>query len=383
MNVRDTVKKIPHEIKYILLLFVTTRFALSIIGVASRRLLARFGVYHPHWVYTKNLWLDIWGLWDTGWYLSIAERGYPPLVKAGVSNWGFFPMYSMLIKIFNIIMRNSYISGIVVSNICLVISCVFLYKLVKLYSDDSTALRSVKFLFLFPSAFILSAAFAESLFLTSLIICFYYAKRERWLLAGIAGFIAALTRPFGVFAVLPLFYEYYKSKQFRLSAIKPDILSLLLVPFGPFVFAMFGYFRTGDFFAHVYAKQSGWMIRMGNPFEALWLSLQSHNDTLIFNSLFILVVAVILTIFFRKIGFSYWLLGMLIILISLMGARNITPVAGTMTGMMRYATGIFPLYIIFAKLGENKYTDQALTCFLALMQGFLMVFWSAGFKLII
>ena len=63
--------------------------------------------------------------------------------------------------------------------------------------------------------------------------------------------------------------------------------------------------------------------------------------------------------------------------------RVIVPVVGLMTGLMRYSVVIFPFYILFARLGEDKYVDQALTWSFALLQGFLMVFWSAGFKLIV
>lgn len=376
MNLVTYIKKIPREVKYILLLFVATRSILTIIGVSSHKLLEGVYNYHPHWIYSKHLWLDIWGLWDSGWYLGIARNWYPAYLKAGRSSYAFSPLYPLLIRILGIIIGNNYISGIIISNIYLIVACIFLYKLVKLYLDNDTALRSVKYLFLFPSAFILSGVFSESLFLALLIICFYYAKKGKWLLVGIAGFFLSLTRSIGVFIILPILYEYFKTKNFKLKNIRKDIFFLLLIPFGLFIFASYSYYLTGNFFAQAYAEQTGWGACLSNPFKALYLSLCKNSIELIFNAIFAIVAMVILSLFCKKIGFSYWLLGMLFIFIPLMTVQ-------AMSSMTRFALVIFPFYILLAKLSKNHYIDQALTIFLALFQGFLMVFWSAGFKLII
>lgn len=53
--------KIP-EIKYIFLLFISTRFILTIIGIFSRTLLER--QYGKQYIWSKYLWLDIWGVWE-------------------------------------------------------------------------------------------------------------------------------------------------------------------------------------------------------------------------------------------------------------------------------------------------------------------------------
>lgn len=377
MNLLTYIKKIPREVKYILLLFVATRSILTIIGVSSRKLLEGVYNYRPDWIYSKHLWLDIWGLWDSEWYLRIAANWYPQVLNAGESNYGFFPLYPLLIRILEKVIGNNYISGIIISNLCLIVACIFLYKLVKLYLDNDTALRSVKYLFLFPSAFILSGVFSESLFLALLIACFYYAKKGKWLLAGITGFFLSLTKPIGAFVILPILYEYFRSKDFKLNNIKRDIFSLALMPLGLFVFAGYCYYLVGNPLAYVYAKKTGWGVYLSHPFRVLYLSLCSHSIELVFNAIFAIVAIVILSLFCKKIGFSYigfsyWLLGILLIFIPLMYGVQV---------MTRYALVIFPFYILFARLSKNHYIDQALTLFLALCQGFLMVFWSAGFHL--
>lgn len=51
--------------------------------------------------------------------------------------------------------------------------------------------------------------------------------------------------------------------------------------------------------------------------------------------------------------------------------------------MPRYLLPVFPLYLIFAELSNNSKVDQFVTLSLALLQGFLMVFWTMEFSLII
>lgn len=378
--------KISPEIKYIFSLFFVTRIVLTIIGVSSRILLEPFHRYPVTWIYSKHLWLDIWGVWDTGWYLKIARNWYPMLnpLPMRSSNWGFFPFYPLLMRLLGGGIGDLYLAGIIISNICLILSCVFLYRMVRLNSDNNTALRSVKYLFLFPTAFVLSGVFSESLFLVLIILCFYHAKKGNWFLAGISGFFLSLTRPLGIFVVLPLLYEYFRARNFRLLDTDRGVLFLSLIPLGLFTFAIYSYYLTGDFLAHVHAKQAGWMVFLSNPFKVLYYTLFTDIITpfggridLVFNAIFVIATILLLSLFYKKIRFSYWLTGMILCAVPLMGGINV------MTGMGRFTLVIFPLYIIFAKLGKNRHLDQIITISLALFQGLLMVFWSNGFYLIV
>lgn len=386
LKFRNFLLWIPYHLRYILSLFIVTRIVLTIIGVCSRMLLDVFGRYQADWVYSKSLWLDIWGLWDTGWYVKIADTGYPYNLNTEVARWGFFPLYSLLMRILNILTGDSYISGLIISNICLFITCIFLYKLVLLYNDDKTALRSVRYLFLFPGAFILSGVFSESLFLMLAVITFYFSRKGKWHLAAIAGFFFAFTRSNGVFILLPILYEYLSSKGFRFKDIRLDIIFLFLIPLGIILFSLFCYYRTGSFSAYVYSKQTRFRMALGNPLSSLHLCLTSGDISLIFNAVFSIISLLILFFSYKRLGFSYRLYGILLIFIPLLyacGRSELKPVVGSMTGMVRFAVPIFPFYILFAKLGEKEYIDRSLTFFLAILQGFLMVFWSAGFNLVV
>ena len=373
MDLSSYVKKIPREIKFITLLFLSSRFILTVIGVSSRNLLDRFYTYCPKWIYTEHLWLDIWGIHDSGWYLRIANEWYPAFLKAGESSYGFFPLYPLIMRMIGALIGSNYIAGILVSNISFVLTCIFLYRLMRLRSDDDTALRTVKYLFVFPSAFILSAVFAESLFLMLLVICFYYAERERWLLVGIAGFFMSLTKAIGVIVVLPLLYHYLKTKDFRLRDVKRDVFCLLMIPLGACAFAFYTYRLTGDFFAYIFAQISGWGTGPSNPIQLLYKNIFTDIHVV----LAVLAIVVLLSIFCKRLGLSYWLLGILFITASLMSGQ------GFIFSIGRFVLIIFPIYIALAELGRDREVDQAVTIFLAILQGCFMAFWSAGFSVII
>jgi Gpi18-like mannosyltransferase len=59
-------------------------------------------------------------------------------------------------------------------------------------------------------SFYLSAIYPESLFLTLSIGAIYYARLQRWCLAGLLGGLASLTRPEGVLLTLAIGWEYWQ-----------------------------------------------------------------------------------------------------------------------------------------------------------------------------
>lgn len=366
---------IPHitlsELRYILLLFFSTRIILTLIGVLSRILLEPYHGKEYVWIYSDKLWMDIWGVWDTGWYLGIAANGYSATTIANLSNqanYSFFPLYPLFMRLLGYVTRDNYISGIIISNVALLVSCVFLYKLVELDEDKDTALRSVKFLFLFPTAYILSGVFTESLFLALALACFYYARKGNWFLVGMLGFCLSITRAVGFLIILPVLYEYLKSKP-----ISRDIFYLLLIPFGIFVWMVFNYVLTGDFLAFIHI-QSTWNRSLANPIVTIYNALFSNNIVKPFEAIFTVISLSILILFYNKIRTSYWIFGIFCL---------ITPLLTSIDSMPRYTLVVFPFFIIFAQLAREHPTDDMLTSFLALLQGCLMVFWSNGFTLII
>ena len=359
---------ISKDLKYIISLFIGTRIALTSIGVLSRILLDPYHGKEYVWIYSNHLWLDIWGVWDSGWYLGIAKNGYIITDLSTQSDFAFFPLYPLLMRTLGFVIGDNYIAGIIISNICLLVACVFLYKLILLDADEDLALRSVKCMFLFPTAFVLSGIFTESLFLALALGCFYYARKGNWLLVGALGFGLSLTRSTGVIIILPMLYEYLKSKP-----INKDILFMLLIPTGSSFWMAYNYLITGDPLAFIHV-QAAWGRTLVNPLSVIYGGLTSPEVTPHFLAIFTIVSLALMIVFTKRIRPSYWFFGMCVLLI---------PLFTGLDSMPRYILGVFPLFIVLANMAKERQVDDVLTIFLALLQGFLMVFWANGFNLIV
>jgi len=366
------------EVRYILAFFMATRVALTVIGVISR-LALRPLLPQPVWEYSTHLWLAIWGVWDTGRYLDIADNGYSATLTGGLPqpNYAFFPLYPLIIRIAGRFAGDTFVAGLVVSNLSLVVGSVLLYRLARLETDEFTALRSVKYLFLFPSSFVLSGVFAESVFFALTVACFYFARRGRWAVVAGLGFFAAATRQIGVLILLPLTFEYLRAAGWKARRLRADILSLSLIPLAPVAFGLYVYVLTGDPLAFVRVRAT-WGEQLSNPFRVLADAFFAQRVHLTFTAGFAVSGLLLLSAYAQRIGFAYWLWGTMPIVVSL------TTGSGALLGIPRYLVPVFPLYFILAAMAQKSQTvDHSLSVALALLQGFLMAFWTNGALLMI
>ncbi|HLY21605.1 MAG TPA: hypothetical protein VKT83_03970 [bacterium] len=370
-------------------MFLITRLTLEIIGVSSRAAVgpllasvpgARF--FWPQYTSQRGL-LDIWGAWDTGWYVDIASHGYSATRNAlGQANYNFFPLYPLLMRIVGYAVGGPYVGGLVVSNVCVLITCFTLYRLVLLNDGAEVAARTVRYLFAFPSAFLLSAVLSEPLFLALLVACFYYARMGNWRAAGAFGFLLALTRAEGILAVAPLAYMYaLQNRGLPDGPVKatrvwrPDALFLLLIPLGTAAFLFYQYRLTGDFLAYWHIHQS-WMAPSNSKL------LPSGNDagktvngSLITglglsSAAFIMALALLLPNR-RHLSRPLWVLALYSVLLPVVDFPR-------SYAFLRHLLEAFPLYILLAKVNRPDVEIG-----LAMSQGFFMALWTIGSWVII
>lgn len=361
------ISEIPGEIKYIIVLFVSTRVILTIIGLYARanfEYLQGDGFFN----YTQNSILNIWGVWDSRLYLDIAHNGY----SLARSTYAIFPLYPLSIKALGWVIGNNFFAGIIISNVSFIIASVFLYKLAKMETDSETALKSIKYLFLFPTAFVFSGILNESLFLALILSSFYCARKENWFWAGILGFFASLTKQTGTIIILPLLYEYLAKKDFKFEKVKKDIAFLFLPFAGLALYSFYNYYMLGDFIAFMHLLSSGWGTKIINPLTLLYASIfQSKSIYILFNGIISAAGILILIKFYRKIRFSYWIFSICFISIPLS--------LEIIKGMSRYLLIVFPFYILLAKfLVKKPRLDIAVSVFLAMLQAILMIYWTNG-----
>ena len=338
----------------------------------------KLGLWRDQWIYHPNPLLNLWGVWDSGWYLDIAQNGYssilqsdlPKRVCCGQSNFGFFPLYPSLIKLTNFAVGNYFIAGLIISNLALILSGVFLYRLARLNNSKKTSLRSVKYMFFFPSAFILSGVFSESLFLLLLIAAFYFAKKKKWFLAGVAGFFLSLTKQTGLLMIIPLLYVYLKQNEFKIKKIKPDILYLSFLPLGLLFLTFYSYFLEGDPLLFFSVKATAWDVYLANPAGVFISFMLSGKLVFKIIALYAFFLTILLVVFRKKIKTSFFLLSLIVL------AVPMTTGAETFIGIIRYSSVVFPFFILFASLTRDKNWGKFISSVLISSQIIFMVFWS-------
>jgi hypothetical protein len=375
--VRKIYSRIPSSIFFIMTWWIISRLFLTFIGTFSRRILEIYFRADFPGKYSKLSWLDIWGVWDSGWYLNIAQQWYQKasLLHQAKSNINFFPLYPLLMKIGGFFGNHYFIAGVVISNLCLIVALYVLYQMVREKDNEDTARRTVKFVILAPASFILSGVFTESLFLMLAIFTLFCGQKHRWFLAGLCGLCLSLTKSIGVLIFIPLVVSYFQSIRFNLRRIRPPAFFLFLVPLGLFLWGLYNYWLTGDPLAFVHAQQHGWGTK-ANFGLVIFQALKSPYPENVVNGILAILLTLFLLVFIKKTSLVEWIYAMTIMVCILFFGVFYN-------SMFRYGLIIYPFYIICARLGTKPLTDQMLTAVFALLQGLFMVFWAANSPVII
>lgn len=358
----------------IFLLFASTRIVLTFGMWLAGQYFSPLPEKLLYWHFSSNELLNYYGSWDTGWYLQIANEGYvhTPLSE-GQSNFGFFPMYPLLSKLAGYLFNNNYYGGLLVSNTLTFLSGYYLFLLcLKLWSNTNKAWLATVVFFLFPGSYLLSGMFSEAAFIFFSIACFYYFEKEDYPLSGLAGLCLALTRPFGILILVPLAWRYFQKNGWALHF---QLLWLLLTMAGTLLFFSYCYYRTGDFFYYLHAKEAGWNIEQANVFYVLGQGLfNEQNGFWKFNTWYTVVVLLVTLILTRlkNAWLSVWI-ALLIIAPLQNGYVNIIC-------MPRYILVAFPLSILLSGFTANKVIIKILLIILAVINLVLAAFFSLGYQ---
>jgi len=271
-----------------LLAYLVSRLAMLVIGLVARDQMLNPVDYV--WIYHDRVWLDIWGVWDTGWFLSIMSHGYDHAVSTNPdtplqANWAFFPLYPMLAAVVaDLTGLSDFVSLLVVSNLCFIAALIWIHaETVDLYGPKA-AKWTVVLLCAVPGSHVFSSAYSESTFLLFVVGTLAMARNGHWLAAGCLAALAVLTRNFGVLLLVPL-AVYFVERELKPPTRKAGWMAGLLTvprsrPFPAFAaavllpclalggFMAFLHERTGDFLAFV-TIQTAWGRTADWPIMAL------------------------------------------------------------------------------------------------------------------
>lgn len=142
-------------------------------------------------------------VWDGHWYLEVFEHGYPVAVASpsqpASATIAFFPGFPWTARVVEAVTRLPAAASLfVVVFLAGAVATVALALLVRDVLDEPTALRSVLLFCVFPGAFVLDLLYSEPLMIAAVLVCFLALERRAWMIAGVAGALAAFTRPTGI-----------------------------------------------------------------------------------------------------------------------------------------------------------------------------------------
>ena len=106
----------------------------------------------------------------------------------------WFPLYPILVRAVEFVVRDYQVASILVSNGCLIGAALLLMRLLRLDYDEQVCRRAITFLMFNPVSFFLSSAYTESTFLFLLISALLAARQGKWFLAVLAGMCLTATR---------------------------------------------------------------------------------------------------------------------------------------------------------------------------------------------
>ncbi|MEM2514610.1 MAG: mannosyltransferase family protein [Candidatus Bathyarchaeia archaeon] len=198
--------------------------------------------------------LNLFARWDSGYYINIARDGYTVL-----SQWAFRPLFPLILKSTSFLFTsqdpptplNLIIIGFFMNNMLYIISLLLFYKLsLSLKISFEEAFICTLIFAIYPTSFIFSAIYPEALFITLLLISYYYLEERKILLSSLFMFLAGLCRPEGFTASLIYLIKGLHERKERKKYAIASLISLFSLP----AFLIYSLLKTGNIFTPLEAE---------------------------------------------------------------------------------------------------------------------------------
>jgi hypothetical protein len=141
--------------------------------------------------------LGVWRRWDAIHYLNLATFGYR-VDNPGPTVFGVLTPFSFRL-LDRVLPGPVDVAAAVVETLAFAVALILLFRLVEIvFEDVRLAKTTVLLTALVPISYFFVAPTSESIYLASVLLFFYAAWGGQWLLAGVGGCLATLTRSQGV-----------------------------------------------------------------------------------------------------------------------------------------------------------------------------------------
>lgn len=358
MELKDETSNFSQSRKlflYILKIFIIWRGTLllmHLIGLSFSQMNE-----YPWQTFPDNHYLDSFFRFDSAWYNEIIQTGYSYNPEKQ-SNVAFFPLYPILVKaIASLTSLSVPISGLLVSNLCLIFALIFVYKISNIYLNKRGCEKVLILMLVFPTSFFYSCFYTESLYLLTTAACFYFFLNKKYFWSGFFGFFASLTRVTGVIIFLAfaieLLWKYLKKKELP----KRESLFLLLIPCGLIAYMVFLAWKFNEPLAFVKIQDLWSRDERVFPLITLinyWKNINfmfpkdANNAVRFLNTFFSFsfLGIVLFSIVKKPLNISLLIFAFLSIFLPLS--------TGITESMMRYMMTIFPIFIILGYWSQKK-----------------------------
>ncbi len=218
-----------------------------------------------HWI------VEPFRSWDGTWYKLIAENGYDDRFSATAA---FFPLYPWLMDLGHTITGLPVETvGWFISRLAFLGALIMVSALVAGDFDINIARWTVVAISVFPTAFFFGAIYTESLFLFLAVTTLWAARKNDWLLAVIACFLAVLTRSAGIMLGIPMAVLFVQQHGRDLRAWFPKALLGIIPPLGLVVFGL-ALQRNGLGFFDWQDQQWQWNRFSSTPWRTFGCAIQ-------------------------------------------------------------------------------------------------------------
>ncbi len=341
-------------VREVLIDFAATRAAIIVIAELAAVIIGQRAGTHVQ--ESSHALLAVWGRWDAVHYLDIATQGYQG------TDMAFFPLFPALIRVLGSLAGNHLVAGLLISNASFFFGLLYLYKLLEHEYDRAVARRAIFYVSIFPTSVYFTAVYTESLFFMLTVASFYYMRGRSWWLAGIVGFLAALTRVEGVLLAVPFAIEWWSQNRTRSPKAFLDLFAGLLIPLGLAVYMAYLWVLRADplYFSHV---QIHWNRHLAPP----WVSILNAAGKVLHGPGPLVVANQSLEIAFTLLMIAVLIAGWHALrpsYIAYMALSILVPMStSNLMSMPRFALVLFPMFAILARWGERPWANNVILAF--------------------
>ncbi|MFV2118915.1 hypothetical protein ACE14D_10925 [Streptomyces sp. Act-28] len=235
---------------------------LALLGYAATRLTGLAVLLVAAAASGEDAWHRLMGRWDAVWYTRIAERGYGHEVTlpdgAVHSDLAFFPLFPALGRALSTLLPiGAAPAGLVVAWVASLAAAWGVHAVGAHVAGRRAGVVLAVLWGVYPTAFVQSMAYTETLFTAFAAWSLYAVLRGRWARAGALAVLAGLTRPSAVALIAALGVTALVTVA-RERRVTPGLVAgVLLAPLGWLAYVAYVAVRAGDPTAY-FDVQAGW-----------------------------------------------------------------------------------------------------------------------------